>query len=270
MRILFYLILPAILLLSACKSESPVAPPNNTSSYNLVLTASSTNTRVEIYSATANRFITGYNSIGFKIFINDQAQTTGFVKFLPKMYHSTNGGPTHNSPASPIYNYDGANNLFTGYVSYTMASDTLAHWFGFVNYNNTASVDSFTYNVFAVSTSQMIFFDDMAHGHSYYLTLASPFYPEQKPNKLQVLLHRTDNDIEYTEVDDAVMYIRPWMEAMGHGSSNNRDPVYVGGGIYEGQANFNMSGVWYVYDSIKVNNEFITPTPPPKFIFNVP
>ena len=66
------------------------------------------------------------------------------------------------------------------------------------------------------------------------------------------------------------MFIRPWMEAMGHGSSNNVHPTYIGGGIYEGSANFNMSGIWSVYDSIKIGSNFITPAPPPKFDFNVP
>lgn len=270
MKISYYLILLAAVVLSSCKSESPVAPENTASNYSLILTATASNTKIEMYSATANRLVTGYNSIGFKVFINDQPQTDGFVKFLPKMYHFTIGGPMHHTPASPNYYYDSDNKVFTGYVSFLMNSDSNAHWYGFVNYNNAAAVDSFLLSVDTSSTCQIRYFIDEVHQHSYFMTLAKPFNPEQKPNVFQCLLHLSDNDIDYTEIDNAAMYIRPWMEAMGHGSSNNRDPVYIGGGIYEGQVNFNMPGQWYVYDSIKVNNEFITPTPPPKFIFDVP
>jgi hypothetical protein len=60
----------------------------------------------------------------------------------------------------------------------------------------------------------------------------------------------------------------PWMDAMGHGSTNNVHPHPIGGGIYEGNVNFNMPGEWSVYDTVYYGNIKITPNTPPKFIFN--
>jgi hypothetical protein len=268
LKILYFLFLVSAVILYSCKSESPLSPENS-SNYTKVLTASSSNTKLEIYSATANWFVTGYNDIGFKIFINEQAQTTGYVKFFPKMYHFGNVA-MHSSPTSPQYNYNQDKEMFTGYVSFLMITDTNSHWFGFANYNNTAAVDSFTFTVDTSSTAQVKYIYDISQGHSYYLTLVNPFHPKQGPNIFQCILHQSDDDIVFAQIDNAQMFIRPWMEAMGHGSSNNVHPVYKGGGIYEGNANFNMSGYWYVYDSIKVQNNFITSTPEPKFTFDVP
>jgi hypothetical protein len=267
-RILLSLLTTILIIFYSCKSESPLSPENN-GNYTKVLTASSSNTKLEIYSSTANRFVTGYNDIGFKIFINEQAQTTGFVKFFPKMYHFGNVA-MHSSPTSPQYIYNQEQEMFTGYISFLMITDTNSHWFGFANYNNTAAVDSFAFRVDTSSTSQVRYILDFNQGHSYYLTLVSPFHPKQGPNVLQCMLHQSDDEVVFTQIDNAQMYIKPWMEAMGHGSSNNVHPVYKGGGIYEGSANFNMSGYWYVYDSIKVQNNVITSTPAPKFNFDVP
>ena len=176
----------------------------------------------------------------------------------------------HSSPTSPSFLYDQNKSMFMGYASFFMVSDSSSFWFGFYNYYDMETIDSVIFNVESSSTSQVRYFVDYNAGDSYYLTLVSPFYPKQGPNVLQCILHKSNDDIVFTQIDNAEMFIRPWMETMGHGSSNNLHPSYKGGGIYEGSANFNMSGIWYVYDSIKVNNNFITSAPPPKFIFDVP
>lgn len=269
MRFYYFLTLSGLLMLNACKSESPVVPENTQNSYSLIYTVEGSGTKFELYSATANRLLTGYNDLGFKVYLNNQEKTDGFVKFFPKMYHFV-GSNMHSSPTSPSYSYDQNKSMFMGYASFFMVSDSSSFWYGFYNYNNIASVDSVLFNVDVSSTSQVRYFVDYVAGNSYYLTLVSPFYPKQGQNVLQCVLHKSNDDIIFTQIDNAEMFIRPWMETMGHGSSNNVHPVYKGGGIYEGTANFNMSGVWYVYDSIKVNGSFITPAPPPNFIFDVP
>ena len=73
-----------------------------------------------------------------------------------------------------------------------------------------------------------------------------------------IILHKTPDQENYTEVNNAQMFIRPWMPSHGHGSSNNMNPVFTSNGKYEGKANFTMPGKWYVYDSIVVNNQTIS------------
>jgi len=265
----YLLIFAGLVILYSCKSESPVVPENNQNGYIKLYTIEGSNAKFELYSATANKLVTGYNDLGFKVFVNNQEKTDGFFKFYPKMYHFV-GSNMHSSPTSPSFLYDQSKSMFTGYASFFMVSDTSSNWYGFFNYNDAVSIDSSLFIVGSVSFSQVRYFVDYNAGNSYYMTLVSPFYPKQGPNVFKCILHLSNDDINFAQIDNAEMFIRPWMEAMGHGSSNNVHPTYKGGGIYEGTANFNMSGVWYVYDSIKVNGNVITPAPLPKFIFDVP
>ncbi len=265
----YYLLLFGLIVLYSCKSESPVEAEGPPEGYFKLYTFEQSAMRLEVYSATANRFVSGYNDLGFKVFIGNQEKSDGYVKFFPKMYH-TIGNTMHSSPTSPSFLFDQSKNMFMGYASFFMVSDSSSNWYGFYDYNNAARIDSVWFSVDTASFAQVKYFVDYAAGDSYFLTLVSPFYPKQGPNPLKCLLHKSNDDINYTQIENASMFIRPWMETMGHGSSNNVNPVFKSGGIYEGTANFNMSGVWYVYDSIKVNNNFITSSPPPKFIFDVP
>jgi hypothetical protein len=88
----------------------------------------------------------------------------------------------------------------------------------------------------------------------YYLTLITPKDPKVGLNDFKVILHQTTDNTVYYEVNDAQMFIRPWMPSHGHGSSSNINPVFTTHGKYEGKANLTMSGQWYVYDSIVINN----------------
>jgi hypothetical protein len=264
-----YLLLIGLVVLYSCKSESPVVPENSQNNYTKLYTVENLNAKFELYSATANRLLSGYNDLGFKVFVNNQEKTDGFVKFFPKMYHP-GLSYMHSSPTSPAFSYNQDKQMFTGYASFFMTSDSVSIWYGFYNYNDVSRIDSVIFYVDASSTSQVRYFFDINTGNSYYLTLVSPFHPVQGQNVLKCILHKSNDDINFTQIENAEMFIRPWMETMGHGSSNNVNPTYKGGGIYEGTANFNMSGIWFVYDSMKVGNNFITPSPPPKFTFDVP
>lgn len=269
MKFLYFILFAALVVFYSCKSDSPVTPENSQNDYFKLYTFEQSNLKFELYSATANTLKTGYNDLGFKVFINNTEKTDGFFKFVPKMYHTVVFN-WHSSPTSPSFTYDQSKNMFMGYASFFMVSDTSSHWYGFFNYNDEASIDSVLFTVDTSSRSQVKYFVDFTAGDSYYLTLVSPYYPKQGPNVFKCILHKSNDDLNFSQIDNAVMFIRPWMEAMGHGSSNNVNPVYKGGGIYEGSANFNMSGYWDVYDSIKVNNTFITPAPPPRFTFDIP
>jgi hypothetical protein len=266
-----YYFLVVVFLIAGCKTESPVSNnENETQTYNNVLSISSGNVRYEVYSATADSFVTGYNDIGIKVFEDNAAKTTGYAKFKVKMYHNYPANQWHGSPVSPMFLYDANKAMFMGYTSFLMANDTSMFWVGFFSYNDGLNVDSVFFNVRLYSLSKVVMFTDQIGGFTYFLTLVKPYFPAQGMNTFQCLLHQTDNDKEYRQMDSVQMFIKPWMESMGHGSPNNENPVFIGGGIYEGKVNFNMSGTWYVYDSVWYQNRFITPSPPPKFIFDVP
>jgi hypothetical protein len=232
-----------------------------------VLTSQSGSIKIEIWSSTANVLRNSYNKVGIKFFENNSEKTSGFVKFFPKMYHWA-GSPMHSSPVKAQFNYDNSARLFTGYMIFSMASDTSAFWYGFYNYNNQLYLDSALIPVEHYQYAQGKMFIDQQGGLSYMITLLKPFSPAQGLNTFQCMLHRTSDDINFEQVDDAAMYIMPWMETMGHGSANNVHPTPAGDGIYEGAVNFNMPGEWSVYDTVYYQNRKITPVIPPKFTFN--
>lgn len=268
-RIFLILTVLLAMFIWGCKSDPVSGDEGNTpNGYVKIYTAQQNNAKFEVWSSTsAVSFIYGYNEIGFKVLLNDVAQTSGFVKFTPTMYHGL-GGPQHTTPTDDMFNYDADKSLFTGYAVFMMY-DTSAFWAGRFNYNNSAAVDSFPFQIQYSSVSQVLGWDNVTTQRSYVLTLISPGSPRIGLNTVDVLLHESADLLTFTEVESAEMFIKPWMETMGHGSGNNTNPVSIGGGKYRGEANFTMAGEWFLYDSIKVNNQFITRTPPPKFIFDV-
>jgi len=258
-----------IFISSGCGDDS--TGPQNTeeenNNYVKVVSSESGNIRFEVWSATTNVLRVSYNKIGFKVFENNQEKTSGFVKYFPKMYHWL-GSPMHSTPVKSQFNYVDSLHLFAGYAIYIMNSDTSSFWYGFYNYNNQFNLDSGMFNVSAYPEGQFRSFVDNQASLLYLITLVKPNVPVQGFNTFQCMLHSTHDDISYQQVDNAQMQIMPWMESMGHGSTNNIHPVHIGDGIYEGQINLNMPGEWNVADSVYLDGRKITEGIPPKFKFN--
>jgi hypothetical protein len=264
----FIIVLLGGIFFTGCKSENPSEPVNTaTSNYIKINTIESGNTKFELWSATGNMLCYGYNDIGFKVLIAGTEKKSGFVNYQPKMFHFP-GSPWHSSPVSSVFNYNTDKQLFTGYVSFTMISDSSGSWFGYYNYNNEAAIDSIVFTVTTNSTNQVRAWDDIVGGHTYVLSLIEPMNAKVGLNNLTCILHQTNNDKIFTEVNGAEMFIRTWMPSHGHGSSSNVNPTTLGNGKYSGKANFSMSGGWEVYDSIVYNGGTITKSPHPKFLFD--
>jgi len=261
------LILFSGLLFFSCKGEDTVAPVEPLSEYTKVLTVDSANYKFELYSANGSMLFVGYNELGIKVFENNVEKTDGFVRYTPSMFHT--GGQTHKTPYQEIFNYDAQKKMFTGYAVYIMLSDTTSFWISDYNYNDAFIVKRKFFDVYTGTGSQMRFWYDISTNYSYLLTLIQPTDPKVGLNTFKGILHRRVDNSNYSEVDSANMYIRPWMPSHGHGSSSNVNPVLLHKGIYEGKVNFTMAGTWFVYDSISVNNQFITSNPPIYFVFDV-
>jgi hypothetical protein len=263
----FHLVLLLCLFLLSCNND-PVAPPVTiNTSYTKINSVERGNIKFDIYSKSGNSMLYGYNKIGFKVFVSGVEMNSGYVKFFPKMYHAP-GSPMHSSPAPEKYFYNSSEGIFTGYICFTMVSDSSSFWYGFYNYNETSRIDSVLFTVNSYSSNQVLVWDDIVSQHTYVLSLIDPMTPKVGLNDFMCILHRTNDDIHYTEVDSANYSIRTWMPAMGHGSSNNVNPVWQGGAIYRGKANLTMAGLWWVYNIIEYNGIQITGSDS-KFIFQV-
>lgn len=253
-------LLPLILLVlvfASCNNDNPVTSLPTVSNYSKVLTVDSANYKIEMYNENSSILFVGYNEIGFKVYENNVEKKTGFLKYNPVMFHTS--GPGHSTPVQNEFLYDNSKGMFTGYVCYSMLSDSsTSFWFADYNYNNEFSLHRKQFDVTLGIGSQMRIWLDVSSNIEYYLTLISPKDPKVGLNDFKIILHKTTDLINYYEVNNAQMFIRPWMPSHGHGSSSNVNPVFTSYGKYEGKSNFTMPGLWFVYDSIVVNNQTIS------------
>jgi len=260
----------AALVLFSCNKDDGVSNGGQQTelSYAKIFTVQSGAVKFEVYSASGSGMIYGYNDIGFKVFINGNEVNSGSVRFRPMMYHNI-GGPGHSSPVSSEYLYSSEYNLFKGYVCFTMISDSSAMWFADYVYNDLYAVDSAFFTVTAVSGMQLAYWDDVNHGGTYCLTLIKPLTVSAGLNPFTCILHRTTDDVHFTEIDSASMIIKTYFEQSGEISQNNINPAWKGGGIYTGSVNLTKAGKWHVLDTIYHNNTRITKNSPPDFVFTV-
>ena len=203
-----------------------------------------------------------------RVYLNNIEQKTGYVNYIPIMYHVA--GPGHGTPVKEKFYYDDSKGLFTGYVSYIMISDsTTSFWYGDYGYNDGNYIRHRNFDVITGTGNQMHFWLGTGSTLLYLLTVVSPKDAKVGLNDYKCILHSSYDQFTYTEVDSARMFIKPWMPSHGHGSSNNTNPVFLSNGMYQGTANFTMAGQWYLYDSIMVNGSYITPNPTFYFVFDV-
>lgn len=259
-------------LLFSCGNNDPVFPGNGNTQENYVkvATAQDGNLRFEIWNSSGDSLMTGYNKIGFKVFENDIAKTSGFVKFFAKMYHfgATN---IHSTPVEPQYNYDSERQMFTGYLIMIMPADSSSPWYGYYNYNDAQYVDSVLFDVAWNQKAKFKIFVDLETSLSYLITVLPPLEPGRGLNDFRCILHESFDFIYFTQVNSANMYIRTWLDSQNRSSTGNVNPVYTSGGIYEGKINLDGPGLWQVYDSIYYNNKLITPPGNTPYIaFQVP
>jgi len=253
----------------SCGENSVVNNNNNTvETYLKVITAENGNLRFEVWSASGDSLMTGYNKVGFKVYENNQAKTTGFVKFFAKMYHF-GGSNIHSTPVEPAYYYNNDLEMYSGYIIMLMPSDTTSSWFAFYNYNDQLYLDSAQFDVGYNRLTKFKIFVDLTTNLSYLITVLSPLEPERNMNDFKCMLHESGDFIHFTQVNSAGMFIRPTLDSLNHTSTGNVNPVNTGG-IYSGEVNFDYSGLWRVHDSIIYNNKCITATDPPWIVFNVP
>ena len=265
----FYTIIICIAILFYSCGDNPITINNPSDAYLKVITAQNGNLRFEVWSASGDSLMSGYNRIGFKVFQNNQPKSDGFVKFTAKMYH-TGGSGLHGTPVESSYSYNQPLEMFTGYIIMLMPSDTTSNWYGFYNYNNQLYIDSARFDVGWNQLTKFKIFVDLNTTLKYLITVIEPLNPARNMNNFKCLLHESTDFIYFTQVNTAQMYIKPKLDSLNHISTGNVNPVYTGDGIYSGELNFDYPGLWKVLDSIYYNNKWITQTDPPWIVFNVP
>lgn len=257
LKLKYILIVITTIIFTSCSKDNPVNPGDPVNNYSKVLTIDSANIRIEMYNENSPNLYVGYNEIGFKMYVDNIEKKSGIFKYSPVMFHTS--GPGHSTPVQNEFQYDNSKGMFTGYVCYSMLSDSsTSFWFADYNYNDEIFLKKKQFDVILGIGSQMRIWYDAPNNILYYLTLISPKDPKVGLNDFKIILHKTTDQLSYNEVNNAQMFIKPWMPSHGHGSSSNVNPAFTSHGKYEGKSNFTMPGQWFVYDSIVVNNQTIS------------
>ncbi|MCX6165616.1 MAG: hypothetical protein NTU73_12280 [Ignavibacteriae bacterium] len=261
-----YKIILLLFVLSFCAcSDIAINPGSGKNSP--VLTVDSAGIKFELWNLNEPILYSGYNDIGFKVFINGVEKKTGFVKYKPVMYHT--GGISHTTPVCEYFYYDEQKSLFMGYACFLMASDTsTSFWFADYNYNDEMTIKQNQFSVSPAKDFQMRFWVDINTMIPYSLSIISPKNPVIGSNEFKCILHKRDDNNIFIEIDSAEMFIISSM-IQNKLIVNNQNPVWIGGGKYLGSVNFTSSGKWVVSDSIKFRGNFITGNILPKFFFDV-
>lgn len=266
----YLLILSAIISLGvySCNSGPVDSPGVSTPYFAKILTVESGSMKSEMYINHWTSLSYGYNELCFKVFINGVEKKDGFFKFRPMLYHSA-GGPGQSSPVSDNFYYSRFD-LFMGYACFTSVSDSTSKWYADLNYNDEYTIDSVSFQVSAASNKQMVNWYDTNGGHSYSLSYINDFYYETVGySNVWFMLHRTDDYINYREVDSAYMGLKAYFQQTGEVYPNVLRALSMGNGKYKGSTDYlGKLGDWHVLDTVKVNDIIITKDPPPEFIIN--
>ncbi|WP_176214702.1 FixH family protein [Reichenbachiella faecimaris] len=76
-------------------------------------------------------------------------------------------------------------------------------------------------------------------------------------NEIEFTIHKRETMMSWPAVEDLTIEIKPWMDAMDHGSPHNVNPVHAENGHYKGIVNFTMTGEWTIYITVMDGDELI-------------
>jgi hypothetical protein len=246
-------------------------------SYKEILSISYGIIDLSLYITGYDSLTTGYNDIFFKVKKNSSQQTSGYVKFYPKMWMT----PTymHSTAVSERFDYDAGIGYYKDYVVFNMPTDPPNNviWYGVFTYVDESNVnytsDSTPMFVSYHREKQWRFIFDTTDQSVYMLSLLKPFSVVKGLNDFHILLHKTDNQLLYhQEINNAQMKLCVYELDSSNQSSGNINPTAGNDGIYRGKINLPYSGSWKVSDTIVYQGKIITNSPPPmpEFNFEIP
>jgi hypothetical protein len=249
-----FILLFAILISSACSdSDSPevTAPPD------LYELGSFTDGDYTVLAYSKRPLDMGYHPVWVEVHKSGEPVDQLHVQLTPLMEMH---GHSHSSPVEePSVERDAEHGLFAGAVVFTMASGEMGSWQLQLRMDDPEHSDLGIEGVIDldVDESDRVNTFETDDEERFVLTLVEPEEPETGMNDLRVTLHRRASAMEFLAVQDAVIGFEPWMPGMGHGSSNNEDPVHDSTGHYHGLVNFNMTGDWELRFDLEIDGEEI-------------
>lgn len=256
MKTIYNLWIPVILLMTvsaiSCNEDNEPELPEEPE---LLKLGEFTEEGITVLAYSDEVLQTGYNRIYLEVHRSGELLDDINIELTPVMHMEQY---SHSSPVeNPEALRTGDFNLFQGAAIFTMPGGMAGTWELQIgihsNHNSTPEIEGII-DIDVEDSNRVIMF--MTEGEDrYVLSLIEPVQPETGLNDLIVAFHKRETMMSFPAVSDASFGFKPWMPSMGHGSTNNQDPVHMGNGHYHGVVHFNMSGDWELMFDISRNED---------------
>lgn len=224
------------MLVTACTSSTdPVDRPRAST---LIASTVKDDLRLEVYADHA--LVTGYNDVYFKVYRGGVLDRHAHLHMTPMMYM---GSHDHACPSMAPAQTPDADGFYKAAVIFTMPSDSL--WFLNMEVHDEGHTTEAALSLrVPVGSGNTVNVLRSGANATMVVTILPPSAWKEGMNNVTVLLHTTEDGLNFVAVDNATLTLTPSMPSMGHGSHGNIDPKPVGGGWYQGAVNLIMRGEW--------------------------
>jgi YtkA-like len=246
--------------LSSCKKNSdPISPVNSDTPQSTKIKLSEvykSGTKIGLYADDSLRV--GYNALYLTLTdsalnstITQSTFTLTPVMQMTSMSHST---PVEQPGSQTVNGY------FQGAASFLMASSGSDYWIIQTAFSNPINGKSDTANlpiiVSTASPARLYSFTAADDGTKIFVSLIPNTSIQVGSNDFEVLINYRSSMMSFPPLNTLTTEIKPWMPDMGHGSSNNVNPVLTSNGHYKGSVNYTMTGTWV--DSVFVKRNGVS------------
>jgi hypothetical protein len=204
-------------------------------------------------------FFAGFNNLAVVLFDSlnpTEKLTEAHIHFMPVM--TMKMGDMDMQQSTPVENPDdrAINGAFPGAIAFVMPSGATNIWQLVIEVHNHHSGNEgeaeFDIAVDNPDESVVTVFSSLIKGDgTLALSMVQPASPELGMNEIEFTVHKEVSMMEWQPDDSYSIEITPEMPAMGHGSTDNVNPVNKGNGHYRGKINLSAIGEWKVNVLVK-------------------
>ncbi len=233
------------MLIVSCSDDDPNETIDETSGLTKIETIKNDSHTIELFNEMGV-LTNGYNDIVLRIKENDSETyiENASITWKPMMHMTT---MMHSCPKSMVSKIEFAKTLYTGYIVFQMPGNASEGWDLTINY----TIDGIDYEAkgdidvkMAADKISTVFMgtDDTR----YVLSIKNPYDLEVKLNEVEMTLHKMEDMMTFTVVEDYKIMLDPRMPSMGnHSSPNNVDLTFnASHKMYEGKLSLTMTGLW--------------------------
>ncbi|WP_291102777.1 MULTISPECIES: hypothetical protein [unclassified Flavobacterium] len=247
MKFLRIVSLVVLTIFTSCTSNTEIPTVDELYGLTKIQEISNDTHTVELYSATGT-LQQGHNAISLRIKnkTTNEYEKNATIAWAPLMQMTST---QHACPFSSVSKTPAKETLYSGYIVFQMAENTMEHWGLTINYTiNGVSYTANSQISVPASVKQRVTTFTGTDGTKYVLALIEPLNPKVATNDMTVGVYKMQDMMNFPIVNNYKVKIDPRMPSMGnHGSPNNVDLTQsVSDNLYHGKLSLTMTGLWKI------------------------